>query len=132
MDLLPPEILFSLLARDVRHIPSIIHFSLTCRKYYELVHHLNNNDHYHTSILLWKEIFQQQRIDDPISYNVDYNYEMNAPATRNATAVTQINSNSNNDRNKAADWKTIVCKTYALKNNWERGKAVVSALPGIC
>ncbi len=98
MDTLPFELVIPLLL-ELHHIPSIVNFSLTCTKYYELVH---NNQ------FLWRILFAQQFNDPHYSYFTP----------------------PENDSKPTTDWKSLVHNTYQLYNNWDRGKAVVSYLPG--
>ncbi len=114
MDRLPSELLLQLLI-DVSHLPSVINFSVTSKKFYEFVHY-----YYHPQQrLFWKKIFQQQQIQDPSYFNVDFSayYDTRTPTAGN-TATSE------------EDWKTIVKNIYCLKNNWKNAKAIVSKLPG--
>ncbi len=104
MDSLPSELLIPLL-KEVNDIPSIIHLSLASTKYYKLI---QNNP------LLWKDLFDQFP-QDPY-YSCSPSNNINNKQTSTTTPK---------------DWKKLLSEKYSLRNNWNRGKAIVSKLPGL-
>ncbi len=101
MESLPSELLIYLL-KELNHVPSIVKFSLTSTKYYHLI---QNNQ------FLWKNLFQ-----------FTHPYDSYFPS---------ITHDGRNQPDTAAnDWKKLVSDIYRLRNNWNRGRAIVSKLPG--
>ncbi len=110
MDSLPPELLIILLTKLTNHIPSLLNLSLTSTQFYQLI---QNNQ------LLWKDLFHQHFCDP-------YSYFPSMKQSHHPQPTTLL------PHDQDRDWKKLFRDTYPVLNNWKRGKAIVSPLPGNC